>query len=446
MYLPTRRTVLSHTATSSRRRTKLAPQRAYLSSTNTAQDSQLHLPFSMSSLGLDRTFVAPVLASIQQLPEVETALTQFPSASQEPLQRAADVFASFQKGGSEHLATLALLAESQQRQAQYAKVVDTLDTLYELFESSNRNTPNGREDMILAQAKALWYQGDFASSQELCESIIQGYDDLQETFPTTNLHLASAMTGKALSQLASMKTIEDAYSVRDYFKITKKFLERHPPSDNSLPVVAAHLNAGIAEAVYNGFLEEMNNVSVPMDAALKSWFQGNQRIETSSSVPPHLLPASKTLEANLKANMAWGILHYEQDRSDRLSKSSEYAGDALKVYDDTDAGRSAECLRRVLTVVASCYIEAHSAVTAEGLLQSASDIKTKQVVGPLQQLELEETYKVYSKLCNQWDKRQGDAEKYDRKAQEVVDSLPDGWKGKSGIFSGLWFWTPSDFL
>ena len=417
------------------------------------------LPFSVSSLGLEKTFITPALASIRQLPEVETAWTQFPSpTSQDQLERACDVFSSYSKGGSEHLAVMALLAECQQRLALYDKAVTTLDTLYELKQLQNSATTpnnNSKEDMILAQAKVLWTQGDFQESQQLCESIIADYNDLQETFSTTNLHLGAAMTGKALSQLGAMNSIDDAYSVRDYFRIALKFLERHPGStQNTLPMAAAHANYGVAEAAYAIFLEETNNVSVPMDAALRTWFQGMQKAEGHKSQAqlgsPQLSAASKTLQASLQVNMAWGILHYEHDRSDRLSKASEYGKKALASYDDTPGGKSAEGLRRVLTIVAECYHQAGGAVTAEGLFQSATDSKNNKnkasTVALSQQLELQEAYRGYSELCSKWDKREGDAKKLLEKAHKIDETLPSGWKGKAGIYSSLWFWTPNDFL
>jgi tetratricopeptide (TPR) repeat protein len=435
--------------------------RRAFSAIDDAKIDDISLPFSVSSLGLEKTFITPTLASIRQLPEVETAWTQFPSAtSQDNLKRACDIFSSYSKGGSEHLAVMALLAECQQRLALYDKAVTTLDTLYELKQlpnaANNSATPNNsKEDMILAQAKVLWTKGDFQTSQELCESIIAEYDDLQETFPTTNLHLGAAMTGKALSQLCAMNSIDDAYSVRDYFRIALKFLERHPGStQNTLPMAAAHANYGVAEAAYAIFLEETNNVSVPMDAALRTWFQGMQKAEGTKSQAqlgsPQLSAASKTLQASLQVNMAWGVLHYEQDRSDRLSKASEYAKKALASYDDSPGGTSAAGLRRVLTIVAECYHQAGGAVTAEGLFQSATDLKSnknKASSGSLsQQLELQEAYRGYSELCRKWDKRESDAKTLLEKAHKIDEALPNGWKGKAGIYSSLWFWTPNDFL
>ena len=88
------------------------------SSTPTKEPSKPLLGFSTSSLGFEHTFIRPVLSSIRQLPEVEAAIDQFPSLSTvDNLKRASDVFASFDKGGREHLAVQAMLAECQQRLA-----------------------------------------------------------------------------------------------------------------------------------------------------------------------------------------------------------------------------------------------------------------------------------------------------------------------------------------
>eukprot|EP00980_Cylindrotheca_fusiformis_P016281 scaffold4838_cov110-Cylindrotheca_fusiformis.AAC.5 len=302
--------------------------------------------------------------------------------------------------------------------------------------------PNAAEDLTLAKAKALWTRGDFNQSEALCDSIITTYNDMEETFPTTNLHMASAMSGKALSQLLAMKTLDDAYAVRDYFRVTLKFLERHPPASNNLPQAAAYSNCGTAEAIYALFLEEANDVSVPMDAALKCWFQGLQQIKDPTSA--HLELASGTLQANMQANLAWGVLNYETDRSDSLKKASDYAKKALEAH-DAHAGTNVEGLRRVLSIVAKCYHEAGSSVTAEGLFQSATD--TKQVLpGPLTQLEIQDSFLGYADLCSQWERRESDAKRLEEAAANINHQLPDAWKGKRGIHSTLWFWTPGDFL
>lgn len=412
------------------------------SSSNSASSDGLG--FSVASLGLEQSFVQPVVDSIRRLPEIETLYQDKAFASKagiENLNRAVDVFASIAKGGREHLAVCAILAESKQRMAEYQDVLEILTEMQELAQQEGSN-PNSFEDLTLAKAKTFWTNGDFVGAADMCETIISTYNDLEETFSTTNLHMASAMSGKGLSQLASMKTMDDAYSVRDYFRVAVKFLERHPSSSNSLPQAAAYGNCGTAEAAYALFLEETNDVSVPMDAALRCWFQGMQHLK--DNVPSHLEMSSNTLEANLQTNLAWGVLNYEVDRSDRLEKASDYAKQALSAHDG-DGGASVWGMRRVLSTVADCYHQAGSAVTAEGIFQTAID-KKKVLQHPSVLLELQDSYLNYAKLCENWEKRQGDAKQLKEKAMEIENQLPDGWKGKSGIYSSLWFWTPGDFL
>ncbi|KAG7351037.1 hypothetical protein IV203_010397 [Nitzschia inconspicua] len=415
----------------------------------TASSNNDYLKFYASSLGLESRLIRPVLSSIRQLPEVETVLNNkemFASHSTlENLNRASQIFSSFQNGGREHMAIQSLIAECQQRMGSYTEVLQTLE---ELQSSANQEAlpPHFQYDILLAKAKVNWNNGDFAESQRLCESMIAMYDDFEETFPATNLHMASAMTGKALSQLAAMKNLEDAYSVRDYFQISVKFLERHPPTANTLPQAVVMLNSGIAEAIYNMFLEETNNVSVPMDAALRSWFQGLQKVDVHRNSNFLENAASQYLQANIQSNLAWGVLNYEQDRSDYLSKASDYAKKALSVYDDQNGALGKEGLSHVLTVVASCYFKAESAVTAEGLFQSAIDRKGNEGSGTGKLLQLKEAYHQYASLCRQWEKREGDAKRLEKESQTIDESLPPGWQSKSGMYGNLWFWTPGEMV
>ncbi|VEU42596.1 unnamed protein product [Pseudo-nitzschia multistriata] len=405
--------------------------------------------FARSNLGLEHGLVRPVLASIRQLPEVDAAVSdQSPSTlTIDGLKRASEVFASFDKGGREHLAVQALLAECQQRLGLYDDAIGSIEELqHSLHGSESETAHNFKEDTILALAKVYWMRGDFEKSQALCEAIISTYDDLTETFPSTKLHMASAMTGKALSQLAAMKTMDDAYSVRDFFGVAIKFLERHPPSENTLPQAVALSNAGVAEVIYNLYLQDTNDVSVPMTPALKYLFQGLQKTKVNQSTSSKkIVAASHALEASIQANLAWGVINYEEDRSDRVKKASEYAKKALAFY-DAEGIVGKEGLSWILSVVASCYHQAGNAVTAEGLLQSAIS-KKDMPIDTLSRLQLRDAYREYSKLCMEWDKREKDAENHIKDADDVESSLPSNWQGKSsGIHGSLWFWTPGDFL
>jgi len=421
-------------------------QAAQLFSSVSDESSSFH-KFSRSNLGLESSLVRPVSAAIRQLPEVENAMEKFPSTrAVDDLKRASDVFSSFDKGGREHLAVQALLAECQQRLAIYDDAIVTLHELQDSLRSSeSRLAHNFEEDIILALAKVHWTRGNFNEAETLCETIISTYDDLSESFSSTNLHLASAMTGKALSQLEAMKTMDDAYSVRDFFRVAVKFLERHPPKGNSLPQAASLSNAGVAEAIYNIYLQETNDVSVPMTPALRFLFQGLQKTAVSESSSRQILAASHAIEASIQANLAWGVLNYEEDRSDRLTKASEYAKTALTFY-DAEGIIGKEGLSWVLTVVASCYHQAGSAVTAEGLFQSAIN-KNEVSSDSLSLLQLRYAHKEYAKLCMQWENREKDAENLTKEANNIEASLPLNWQGKSsGIHGSLWFWTPGEFL
>jgi hypothetical protein len=169
------------------------------------------------------------------------------------------------------------------------------------------------------------------------------------------------MMGKALSQLAFMNSLQDACSVRDFFRISTKLLERYPPTRNTLPQAAVLLNGGVAEALYNLFLEKTKNVSVPMDSSLRAWFQVLQKADVSKNSNPQVMASSQFLQANFQSNLAWGVLNYEHDRSDRLSKASDFAKKALLVYDDPNAVLGKEGLPHVLSVVACGYFQADSA-------------------------------------------------------------------------------------
>jgi hypothetical protein len=388
------------------------------------------------------------LASIRQLPEVEAAIDQFPSISTlDNLKRASDVFASFDKGGREHLAVQAMLAECQQRLALYEEAVTTIEELRHSSITSENKVAQPtyfEENTILALAKIKWTMGDFHESEKLCEEIISTYNDLEETFPSTNLHIASAMTGKALSQLVKMNSMDDAYSVRDFFRVSIKFLERHPPSGNTLPQAAVLSNGGLAEAIYNIYLEETNNVSVPISPALRFLFQGLQKTAVSeSSSNIQIIAASRALEASIQSNLAWGVLNYETDRSDRLSKASDYAKKSLEFY-DAESILEKEGLIWILSVVASCYHQADSAVTAEGLFKSATNKKDISP-GTLTTLQLRDAYHGYSNLCKQWDNRDEDGKQLKKEAEMIESKLPPSWQGKSGIHGSLWFWTPGEF-
>jgi tetratricopeptide (TPR) repeat protein len=123
---------------------------------------------------------------------------------------------------------------------------------------------------------------------------------------------------------------------------------------------------------------------------------------------------------------------------------------------------------RALGLVAMCYYHAGAAVTSEGLLQSALDASSSYPYGqclknddngiatkgvslssPNLGLIARDIRLEYALLCDKWDKRKGDADKYRLQASRIEreGALKDfgGNKFVSGLVSSIWLFSPLDF-
>jgi hypothetical protein len=402
------------------------------SSSKDEHSSQLSLAHSTSSLGIWEACVSKppaVLQAIQQLPEVESAIRSFhqpntiSSSVIYSLERAVQIFGSMKKGGDEHTACLFLLAEIQCRANNSVACCNTLQELIGYCSDDEL----GRADPIkLAMAKVHWLNGEHATAKEICDSLV-GNTQIEP----------AARTGQAVSRLLLVSTLDDVFSVRDPFRMVVKQLERTTDL-SSTALAAAHLNMGVAEAVYAETVSKHNNVDVPLDGAMRSWRQGLTTLKKSSRVST----VRANLQARLQTNMAWGMLQMTRER-DYIQRASEFASGALAVYDKLrDDYSNKEGLGRTLSLLATCYQKSGAAVTAQGLFQSAMD---QPASSPLQKLERRDALIRYADLCREWEKRERDAEKLVQQADDLDASLPDGWRGKSAIHGSLWFWTPAIF-
>jgi hypothetical protein len=320
--------------------------------------------------------------------------------------------------------------------------------------------------------------GNFQPAKALCDEFLEAHptpnvllDDPDstnmDTSPTMILALASTRTGQAVTRLLLAETINDIFSVRDPFRMVIKLLEGFAPA-SSLAMVAAYLNAGIAEAVYADLLgRERRDAEVPLDAALRIWKQGltllQQRVRHRATKQPRESSATRyssgveqCLKARLQASMAWGLLELTRrsgaigSSRDYLPDASEFAGKSLAVYDQNDKSNHPFVMGgrgRTLGLVAQCYHKSGAAVTAEGLYKSALDSfrVAPAKTGPLERLDERDVLLQYAALCQDWEKREGDARRLLTRADEIDSSLPGGWarRRKSGIQSSLWFWLPS---
>jgi hypothetical protein len=366
----------------------------------------------------------------------------------EDLERAAQVFAGFAAGGGEHAAALALLAEARHARGLHEACASALLELEALL--PNGPSPSApAASLRLARAKTLWYGGDARAAKQICDALLlEGDEDgaAAPPWPLSPVEEASARTGQALSRLLlGSETLDDVFTLRDPFRMSLKALERGGAPASPLHLALAHLNYGVAEAVFAAVVEKENGVSAPTDPALRSWNRGLTAAKRAS--PKRDDPALKAAaEARLLGNMAWGLLRDSNNGGSNVERASDYAGKALKLYDLPDLDWDKGGLGRTLALVATCYHRSGSAVTSEGLLQSAVDDdsdKSFAVPSPLQQLEVADACTRYADLCRDWERREGDARRLDERAERVRASLPLLWQSKPAICGSLWFWTPS---
>lgn len=407
--------------------------------------------FRVSRLGLAPKWITPYMEMLLQLPEIQHAADalagkgKVSSMLDSELERASQVMEGMQRGGNEHLAVLALRAELQQRlgnhQAVY-KIMCQIESFWsERIEKEPRQEYSPASiEFTLAKAKCLWYLGEFDEAFECCDDLLET-DELQEL----PLHYASALTGSGLAKLLTCETLDDAFTVRDPFRMAVKCLEMY---SNQLgpALIAANLNLGVAEIIYGNVVREKRDVEVPIDPALKTWTTAITLLERRSSKPSEQSMIS-ALDVRLQANMAWGIIKIDDDMDDIVPRALEFAGKALKASDgiETIDNNDKEYFRRVLTIVAKAYHKAGKAVTAEGLLQSATTLPS--IGCTLTKLDESSAFRAYSGLCKDWEKRQRDAERLETQAKEIESQkLPANWQGKNEIHSSLWFWTPSEFF
>jgi hypothetical protein len=345
--------------------------------------------------------VLPELAAVQADPRRRDAV--------ESLQRAADIFASFDIGGRAHTAVLAWQAEVHQSRGDYAAAIDTLNVLRPYATAAD---PEFGWDLALARAKTLWMQGDFTASLEESAQV------LQEAPAAPPLYAVAAQHGVFLARLL-LKDDDDIGS-------SDLAMEAALPP---LARVALHLNRGVAQALSPDGIA----------TAQQTWQDGLDLLADA----PQEEGLVHALEGRLQSNLAWAVLQTTASDDDKaINAASAYAREALQSLEHPSIHQR-EGLTRALTLVAQCYHRAHQAVTAEGLLQSALD---HPAVSPPQWLERRSAYEAYATLCQEWDQRQGDVRKLQAQRQRITDEeLAPGWQTKSPVHASLWFWTPGLF-
>ena len=378
------------------------------------------------------------------------------STKLDDLHRATEIFAGLGHGTPLHAASLALLAEAQVNMAQPVQAAQTLQRLQAAVTTNHKDVPQSVAwALALGQSKALWLAGDVAAARQMCNDLLDEDHNGGIQFHDTGLPPlaeAAARTGQGVARLLQVNCLDDAFSVRDPFRRVVASLERTHP--RSAWLVLARCNLGVAEAAYAKLVQQYQPTlppgAVPLDAALRAWRTGLSELRRLSVRATD--PRKIALETLLLTNMARTLLDKPKEFDpNALSRAAELAAESLKLYDTTQADATTtgelpwrEGFAGTLAVVAACYHRSGSAVTAEGLLQTAVSDPTLSSHNalPPQLLERAACYQRYADLCRDWEKRESDAEHWQGLANQTMDALPLAWRHQPTVVGSLWFWTP----
>lgn len=449
-------------------------QHRYFSDTRSKESKvpPISSSFPSSSLPLFESMIEPHLDTIQQLPEIQHALEHMhrPSLSIiEGLKRGLDIFSQINAGGEEHCAVLALLADCHCRLGQYSQAQHALKDL-------QKHRPKSF-DVNHSKAKAEWYLGHFTESSHTTvnhtfrsEGIL--FDPLKMSAAQNSMGLTCVfLTGKErindpveileltchglLEKLNSPEITETEKDDKDQDEDGKILTPEQKAAvthltDTVLETLDLNMPMGdetqevdeIKLAMAIGF----NNLGIalilspqPEGEPMAAWREGLNILDKMKTQTI----LANAIRVRLLLNMANLLLKDETESS--LKTASEYAKGALRLSENStgvDPREHQFMLGRSLSVVASCFVRADAAVTAEGLFQSSLDALQKGL-GPLNRLTLKDTYNKYAMLCHKWDKRKSDAERLERDRDTI--ELPNGWRGQPEIVAGFVFFGPGDF-
>lgn len=325
-----------------------------------------------------------VLHSIRQLPEIETAIQSFVISEtvQTSLERSCDIFSSFNEGGIEHKAALALLAECYVYRNDPVSCINTIHKLQEYMNKQQSDPTSAATKTIpiptlklqrlavsIAQAKAYWLAGSFQSTLDVCEHLYPSTTNEFMTATTNNEQEICARTGHGLARLLQSTTLDDVYTVKDPFRMTIKALEHRAKSNKviNIALAAAYMNMGIAEVIYAETVAKAHSLQlhhdVPLDNAMKQWKMGLTILKqhsksilkntSTSKNSQQLKTIIQLLEAKMNTNMAWGLLQmtkhdgvsniYKNTSDERLLEDAfDYAGKAAAIYASFSAGTTTQ--------------------------------------------------------------------------------------------------------
>lgn len=435
--------------------------------------------FSSSTIkfSLISTIPKNTLDSITSLPEISDVLFKIksknsPSSSHiDGLDRSAEIFQQINPNGEEYKAVKILKVQILSQLYQLDQAIQTIDEIEEKCILNDEET----FQLSLAKTKSLFYKGSFDKATEISTKLCDFVPQMNVNDPTYGpLRQGIALNAQALCRMVNIglkdeqvaiaqkeeynqeisSNLDEAIEIQELCAMASKKMERNSNIGNlylNLSCAASYSNQGIAELTSSLVQSKSIKKFVPMDSAMNSWrlaLSILEDIERDSTLLNALgqeeIIFMKSTKARTYANMTWALLFSDAYAStgnslmneETLKLASEYAGLALKINDDIE--NADQNLGRILTLVASCYARAGSAVTAEGLFQSSMDALEESSMNPFITLDARSAHLNYSNLCKNWEKRSADAKKHKKLALEYDDSLKgSSWQGVCSLYSGL---------
>ena len=446
-----------------------------------------------TGLGLSHKISPEVMQTIRALSEVSVCLPdgdkslppKLSLAEQiSSLKRAEEIFQQFGTatagggGSNDHLDAVRMMLAD--RLSLVGKFDETAVCIESILNVDNGHEASGIDnksfELNVALAKVQFYDGGgLISAAERAVDIATEVDDAS----MAALRHGVAMNALALAKLACMayadesstpeKLANEVDECREMLSMATSVLKKPGNRVNAtltqsfaLAEAASFSNQGIAEVLYHNLRSEAmgyDNVSTS-EHALKCWNAGLNRLELGSCN----IPMTDIIRSRLHSNIAMTLLGtamYDGNRKigeEDLKIASENASKSLRLLDgiieqsSSPSDDTREALRtlsgRSLRLVAECYARGGSAVTAEGLYQSALDLLNEDKYhthgGPLSLIERREVYTSYAALCADWEKRSRDADNMKQKAEQLEEQIVGCWHMKPSAYSGLWLFSMSD--
>jgi hypothetical protein len=444
-----------------------------------------------TGLGLSRKISPEVMQTISALPEVSAVLDDGKSRPPKlsmaeqisSLKRAEQIFQQFggstaaSGGNNDHLDAVRMMLAD--RLSHVGKFDETAICIESILGIVNGREASGTDDktfeLNVALAKVQFYGGGgLMSAAERAVDIATEVDDVS----MAALRQGVAMNALALVKLARMayadesstpeKLADEADECREMLSMATRVLNKSTNEVDAiltrslaLAEAASSSNQGIAEMLYHTLRAKATGYEnvAPAENALICWNAGFNRLEGRDNIPIADILRSR-LHSNIAMALLGGAIHDGNLKigEEDLKNASEKAISSLRLLDgiveqsSSSGDDTREALRtlsgRSLRLVADCYARGGSAVTAEGLYQSAIDLldEDKHVNhgGPQALIERREVYNSYATLYSNWEKRSRESNEMKKKANQLEEQIAGCWRNKPSTYGGLWLFSISD--